>query len=346
MKTISTNMSVADFCQALGRNEILVNREYQRSDKVWPVNAKSFLIETILLDYPIPKLWLHQNLDLVTRETRKDIVDGQQRSAAVLDFYQNRLRLSRTLTLTDAAGHTFDELSPELQTQFLDYGLNFDLFLGTQPEEVREVFRRMNSFTVPLNPEESRHASFQGPFKWFVLELARTYDDSFRATGIFTEKQIIRMSDAKLITEISFALENGIKTTTKAMLDRIYKANDVVFGNETAIDSAIRRGFDEYFSHPEFRDTPLTKPYNVLPLVLAYIVRAGAAALPSTYAARRSLEFEAGNEQFNLALLADVLETGVGPEDLEPFEIAARTKTNTADQRRTRFEFFLGALGA
>jgi hypothetical protein len=60
-----------------------VNRNYQRSDQVWPAIAKSYLIETILLGYPVPKLSLYQVLDLKSRKTSKEIVDGQQRSVTI-----------------------------------------------------------------------------------------------------------------------------------------------------------------------------------------------------------------------------------------------------------------------
>lgn len=64
MHITSTNYTVADYCQAMSRNEMIVNRKYQRSDKVWPPVARSFLIETILLNYPIPKLSLFQRTDV------------------------------------------------------------------------------------------------------------------------------------------------------------------------------------------------------------------------------------------------------------------------------------------
>ena len=159
MRTQSSTITVADYCQGMERKEYLVNKDYQRSDTVWPIAAKSFLIETILLDFPVPKMSLHQRLELVTRTVVKEIVDGQQRSRAVLDFYQNKLRLSRSLLTPEYAGRTFSELDEVAQGQFLNYGLNFDLFVAATNDDVREVFRRMNSFTVPLNPEEARHAT-------------------------------------------------------------------------------------------------------------------------------------------------------------------------------------------
>jgi hypothetical protein len=76
MTTTPTDLTVADYCQAMERNEIRVNREYQRSDRVWPNAARSFLIETILLGFPMPKLAHYQVTDLRTRKVTKEIVDG------------------------------------------------------------------------------------------------------------------------------------------------------------------------------------------------------------------------------------------------------------------------------
>ena len=63
MKITSSAFTVSDYCEAMKRKEIIVNRDYQRSSKVWPPQARSFLIETILLDCPIPKLSLYQITD-------------------------------------------------------------------------------------------------------------------------------------------------------------------------------------------------------------------------------------------------------------------------------------------
>ena len=59
----------------------------------------------------------------------------------------------------------------------------------------------MNSYTVPLNPEEHRHASYQGRFKWFANRLGKRYNGVFREIGLFSEKQLLRMADTKLLAE-------------------------------------------------------------------------------------------------------------------------------------------------
>ena len=163
----SITFTVADYCNAHKRQEVLVDRKYQRNSRVWPQRAQSYLIETILRGFPMPKLALHQKTDLTSRKSLKYVVDGQQRTNAIVDFFNGDLTLSRSLELEEARGRTLDSLSQELQETFLSYPLQFDQFEAADEDVVREYFRRINSFTTPLNPEERRHANFQGNMKWF-----------------------------------------------------------------------------------------------------------------------------------------------------------------------------------
>lgn len=363
MKTQSSTINVADYCKGLERKEFIVNSNYQRSDKVWPLAAKSFLIETIILDYPVPKLSLHQKLDLETRSTRKEIVDGQQRSRAILDFYNDEYKLSSTLLTERLAGRKFSSLDDSDKAQFLDYGLNFDVFVGAQPEDVREVFRRMNSFTVPLNNEEARHANYQGDFKWFIHALSREYDRAFQEAGVFSEKQINRMVDAKLLTEVSHALLTGISTTAKSSLDKLYETKDQSFPEADELRNILSRALDATLGAPELRGTALLKPYNVYALVLAFCVRFGWVLPGQQSVPIYAREYRHDEPAFNLSVLAqaiadyddsddeeesDALSGPAGAEQyaLSTFVAATKERTNVAAQRRTRYSFFLGALTA
>ena len=179
MNINNQRIPVVDFCNDIKSNEVRINRNYQRSDKVWPPAAKSFLIETILLDYPIPKLLLSQHTNLRTRRSHKEIVDGQQRSRAILSYFDGEFRISRHSEEDRFAGRSLEELEEDDRKRFLDYGLAVDLMVGATPDQIRETFRRINSYTVPLNPEEHRHAVFQGDFKWFMHDLTKRFDEGF-----------------------------------------------------------------------------------------------------------------------------------------------------------------------
>jgi hypothetical protein len=195
MQTVATSFTVSDYCAAMDQNEIVANKEYQRSEEVWPPAARSFLIETILLGYPMPKLYLYQKTDIKSRKTVKEIVDGQQRSKAIHDFYHGRFALAKRTEIEGAVGKRYEELAETLKGQFLNYQIWADLFISVTPSEIRETFRRINSYTVPLNPEERRHARYQGAFKWFVYEMTHKYEEWFLSMGVLTEKQMVRMAD-------------------------------------------------------------------------------------------------------------------------------------------------------
>ena len=264
-------MTVADYCQALNDKTIMVNRNYQRSWEVWPPLARSFLIETIVLGYPVPKLYLHQILDLRSRKTIKEIVDGQQRTVAIQQFFTGGLRLSSGLETEGLAGHTYEELEENLQEAFLSYSLAIDLFVGATPEEIREVFRRMNSYTVPLNPEEDRHAGYQGHFKWYIYRLSRALEGILGSTGIFTQREFVRMQDAKLLTEITHAMHNGITTTNKRALQGIYKTYDTDFPKADRDKNAIVDAFYILNDMDGLHNGPLMKSFVVYSLILAII---------------------------------------------------------------------------
>ena len=199
MRAIYSPMSVGDYCKALNENLITVNDDYQRNAGIWASYARSFFIESILLEYPIPKIFLYSKVDLQTRSTIKDIVDGQQRSHTLQSFYNRKFKLSSKIETEELRGKNYNQLSEEYQSNFISYSLPIDEFRGVQPAEIQESFRRMNASNVPLNDEEQRNAKFQGPFKWFVQRAAQRFSEPLRAAGVLSRRDIIRMGRQSII---------------------------------------------------------------------------------------------------------------------------------------------------
>lgn len=340
-----TPYTVADFAGAIKRSEIKVNHDYQRSAKVWPPAARSFLIETMLLGYPIPKLSLYQITDVKSRTTVKEIVDGQQRTHTIMEFYEDRLRLGRDALPTEAAGRTYSELDEEQQHKFLNYALSVDLFIGATKEDIREVFRRINSYTVPLNAEEKRHSLFQGPFKWFIYRLGKKYAQALESVGALTEKQLNRMQDAKLLSEIAHAMVKGILTTRDRELTRLYEEFDRTFVNEVDMERRIAKGMDEMLEYVALHHGPLMKPYHLYSLLLALMHSQGAIdVLDKDYRFTKKRAKEGGRALENLARLAAALDDPQSEPQLKEFVDAGAEKTNVGKQRQTRFVWFCRAL--
>ncbi|MDA1347564.1 MAG: DUF262 domain-containing protein [Chloroflexi bacterium] len=321
---------------------IVVNRDYQRSPKVWPTAARSYLIDTVLSGYPVPKLALHQKTDRKSRKTIKEIVDGQQRSQTILDFYNDALKLSGK---GDFAGNTYSTLEPEQQNRFLEYPIGVDLFVGATEAEIRQVFRRINSYTVPLNPQEKRHATYQGTLKWFIVNMSERYGQALKDMGVLSERQLSRMNDAALLTDILYTIEKGIGNASEPKLDDFYKGHDDSF-DEAAYGECLDGAFSDVMRWEDTHRGPLMTSYNFYSLMLALIhVKQGPIETLERHFAFADAAV-ASNQIVaqNLGLLADVLERPNEAGSLSSFVAATEKATNRVKQRIDRFVWLCRAL--
>jgi hypothetical protein len=336
IRTTPNTMTIAEYNEQIENGQITINHNYQRSDKVWPISAKSNLIDTILNGYPVPKIILSQTTDLDTRKTRKEVVDGQQRTAAIVEFLGNKYAMSRG----EYAGSRFSDLDDRTKHAFLDYPLSTDVFTSATDEEIREVFRRINSYQIPLNKQETRHATHQGEFKWFIHDLGRKYATSFIKMGIMPEKQISRMGDLELLTELVNAELKGIRTASPGLLDALYRKYDEKFSIKDIMEKQIDFGLGEIINMSEIHNTKLMTRANVYSLFSALL----AVQFPSS-PLRQHLEEKDRSKRFtdrasmitNLTALADAIENNEAEPPVNEFVSAARQGTNTEKNRKTRF---------
>lgn len=345
MHSVTSNFTVADYCAAMSRGDITVNKDYQRSDQVWPQVARSYLIETILKGFPIPKLYLYQRTDTRSKKTIKEIVDGQQRSKAILDFFNDNFRLSKSSENEEIQDRKYSELDQEQKHKFLDYGINVDLFVSATSSEVVEVFRRMNSYTVPLNHEEQRHATYQGKFKWFINDVAEKLEAIFLKLGVFKEKQLVRMQDNKLLTELCHSFYSGISTTNKQKLDSMYRDLDTDFPEKENYYGRLIDAFSAIESQEGLHDTLLMKPYLVYSLVQAIThISRPVKRFQSMFTSPRLRSVVWDTAIPNLTALADTADADQDHGKLAKFVRASREKTNVRENRKVRFKWMCKAL--
>ena len=339
-------LSVADYCNLYRRHEVRVNRKYQRNSKVWPKRAQSYLIETILRGFPMPKLALHQQTDLQSRKSLKYVVDGQQRTHAIVDFFNGHLALSHSPELEEAGGKTIDELTEDLQQAFLSYPLQFDQFEAAEENVVREYFRRINSFTTPLNPEERRHANFQGNMKWFILKLADRHSETLHSLGTMSERELVRMADRKLFAEIVDALLHSVRTTNVKILDSLYRKYDTdPIPNEQKLREAIDSACDQIVGWRELCLTNMVqRSYIFYSLILAVISAQGEWETLMQGDVDYSKGINRQSAEQNLLAVSDALDNDEEIGRLKWFIKASSEKTNTKDQRTTRIKWLATAI--
>ena len=204
----------------------------------------------------------------------------------------------------------------------------------------------MNSYTIPLNPEEQRHAIYQGPFKWFVANLAKRQEAVFLNIGLFSQKQLVRMADTKLLTEICDALINGIRTTNKIILDNLYKSKNDQFPEQTEFDLWITDAVETIRRWTGIHNTSITKPYIIYSLILAimHTVRVVPALQPS-FPRNEPTPIDMPLAEVKLTELSTALDYDEPPVDFAEFVRACSAKTNVKEQREIRFQWLCRAIG-
>ena len=184
---------------------------------VWPGNLASRLIESILMNVPIPPCYLAQNKDF-----RLDVIDGQQRMLSVYRFLKNEFRLSGLEVLEELNGKRSFEIPADLRRKIETYTLRCVVVTNDSDPDIRfEVFERLNTSTMPLNAQELRNSIYRGSLNDLLGQLAN--DPSW--LSILNRKQPdSRMRGEELILRFfAFHLHGleGYKTPQKSWLNDV-----------------------------------------------------------------------------------------------------------------------------
>lgn len=138
---------------------------------VWSNRLASRLIESILLNVPIPPCYLSQNDDF-----ELDVIDGQQRLYSIYRFCENQFALSGLEVLTELNGKRFHKLESRTERQIMTHTMRCVLISNESHPEIKfDVFERLNTNTVPLNAQELRNCVYRGALN-DLLKDAVTYE--------------------------------------------------------------------------------------------------------------------------------------------------------------------------
>src|SRR5690606_32034364 len=119
-------------------------------------------------------------------------------------------------------------------------------------------------------PAEKRHSEFQGAFKWFINELADRHSPLLEQYGILTAKQMLRMADAELLTELAIVLDSGIVNRDGRSMVRMYRHYDEEMVNQQQWEMAIESFFAALVGElAPLRDTFMMKSYVIHSLFCA-----------------------------------------------------------------------------
>ena len=236
------NYSIRDFEEWHEKGELVLAPKFQRRE-VWSDKARSYLIDTIIRGKPIPKIYMRQDTNPSTRRTTREIVDGQQRLHTVLTFLKNGFKISKTHN-DEFGGKFFGGLDEKTQRDVLKYEFAVDLLQDMPDKDVYDTFARINTYGASLKAQELRNAKWFGDFKTAVYALANDFVTFWEVNKIFTSKQMSRMAEAELVSELLIAMSKGISERKMTVIDPAYRDWDDKFPARKTCEKRFRDTMD------------------------------------------------------------------------------------------------------
>lgn len=171
--------------------DLILDPIFQRR-KVWDDTRSSRLIESAILEVPLPVFYLAENGD-----GYQEVIDGQQRLTAFFRYLDNEYPLRSLKAVSGLNGKRFKDLDKFTQRHIQNYALRTVTFKKESDENLRfEIFERLNTGAVPLNQQELRNCIYRGKYNQLLIELSSDPDYMF-LLGLKTPEK--RMRDVEYV---------------------------------------------------------------------------------------------------------------------------------------------------
>lgn len=189
------------------KDETVFVPKFQRR-YVWTDIQASRLIESLIIQCPIPVIYLNQEGD-----EKLSVIDGNQRLTSIRRFIDDDFSLKGLTAYPELEGNRFSELDPRFQRHILNRTLRCIVILkDTHPQVKFDVFERLNSGATRLTPQELRHGLYYGD----LMSLASSVVKSAGLLTLLDIKVDKRMKAEELVLRF-WALNQDFSTYRKPL---------------------------------------------------------------------------------------------------------------------------------
>ncbi|MDH1239159.1 DUF262 domain-containing protein [Acinetobacter johnsonii] len=178
--------------------------DYQR-EYIWPPKKASEFIESIILDLPIPYIYVAV-VNGGEDDGRLEIVDGSQRIRTLVKFLNNDLELEGLKLLSKLNSAKFKDLPFGRQLRFKRKSIRWIELVNISEDDRRELFRRINTGGKSLESMEIRFGSQDGPLLNLINEIAN--DQKFKQLcPISPSKEKIKQRQEMILRFFAYRLD-------------------------------------------------------------------------------------------------------------------------------------------
>lgn len=239
-------------------DEIEIQPDYQRKDRIWSDDKKSKLIESILMGLPLPIFYFGER-----KNDNWVVIDGLQRLTTVQDFMQNKfpLKLDASSSVIAANNQFFKDFNRNNIRAIREFEITAYVIDIEDPKSnkfITELFHRINTYGVKLSDQEIRSAIYFGPSVFYLKFLASSRTFTIATSDTVNPK---RQKDLELcLGALSFII-NGYKdyrynrfddflTSTMKWINnqaerKVNKDNVVSFISDSPLLTALTKNFEQ-----------------------------------------------------------------------------------------------------
>jgi len=167
LRTDQYDFSVSTLVDMMEKKEVTIP-EFQRR-YVWTDRQASRLIESLIIQCPLPVIYLNQE-----RDETFSVIDGNQRLNSLKRFLEDEFPLAGLTSYPELAGLKYSQLDKRFQRHIVNRVMRCTIILkDTHPQVKFDVFERLNSGAVALTRQELRHGLFYGKLLKLAAEIVK-----------------------------------------------------------------------------------------------------------------------------------------------------------------------------
>lgn len=177
--------------EQVAQGQLILQDDFQRR-QVWDPKKSSRLIESLLLNVPIPVCYFAE-----LEDGAYSVIDGQQRLTSIARYITNLYPLSGLRVRPELNKKRFAELDKSDQRLIRTRTIRCIVIQQESHPDIRfDVFERLNQGAVRLNPQELRNSTYRGALNGLIKELCSNavFKRIRRATDIDA-----RMGDSEMV---------------------------------------------------------------------------------------------------------------------------------------------------